>query len=124
MKACLRLILAVLTATIACECAAYELSTHGAITLKAYQRSLLAQDPHLTADLGIDVNAADPFSGLFGPLYFDVEGGQSFPREASDFEISRTPPGYKKPLSVAGWLILGAIQEDALTAIGCGGGDL
>ena len=124
MRPCHSLILALLTATAACKSIAYELSTHGALTLKAYERSVLAGDPRLTADLGFDVHATDPFSGFYGPLYFDVAGGQSFPREASDFEISRMPPGFRRPLSVAGWLILGAIREDDLTTSGCGISDL
>ncbi|MDH4192408.1 MAG: hypothetical protein OEW21_19655, partial [Betaproteobacteria bacterium] len=46
---------------------AYELATHGALTYQAYQRSILAQNPKMLTDLGIE-NRAEPF----GRVHFDI----------------------------------------------------
>src|SRR5258708_4185094 len=124
MKTLVPWILSLAATTAALESAAYELNTHGALTLAAYERSLLARDPRVSADLGFDINAVDPFSGQYGPLYFDVTGSRLFPRDANAFEFSRMPKGFEEPRSIAGWLIGGAIREDDLTSLGCRTSDL
>ncbi len=107
-----------------CECAAYELSTHGVATLGAYERSILARDPRVAGDLGLDTSAMDPFDGLLGPAYWDGVGDRFFPRQISVFEQRRMPNNFTRPLSIAGWLIRGAIREDDLTTGGCVSSDL
>lgn len=39
---------------------AYELGTHAALTEKAYEASVLATDPSLLQQLGIDIYVQDP----------------------------------------------------------------
>lgn len=87
---------------------AYELATHGAITQKAYESSLLMQDQQLLKDIGIEdgVNA-------FGRRYYDVSGVVVNERKQNLFEnkIIKGDLGVEE-LSIAGWLMRGAIRED------------
>src|SRR5258706_7098388 len=100
------LALALVTLAWPFDCPAYELSTHGALTLEAYGRSLIARDPRLGEDLGFDANAENPFDGLRGPAYWDASSDRFFPRQAIAFDPSRMPPSINDhhSLSVAGWL--------------------
>src|SRR5260221_13792 len=120
------LALALVTLAWPFDCPAYELSTHGALTLEAYSRSLIARDPRLGEDVGFDAKAEDPFDGLLGPAYWDASADRFFPRQASAFDLSRMPRSIRdhQSLSVAGWLVRGAIREDDLTTGGCVSSDL
>lgn len=104
---------------------AYELATHGRLTYEAYKRSSLvpnpdnSDDPQLAKNLGIDLRNTD----VFGSTYFDISGSEVRERTANQFERNeKRMPDSVDPLSVAGWLLRGAIREDdwqAMDAPGC-----
>lgn len=90
----------------------YELATHAAITKNAIDRSVIGSDPQFLKNLGIDLTANNPF----GEFYFDVSGSEAQTRSVNDFEKGFMPQG-SQPLSLAGWLLRGAIREDDWTDV-------
>lgn len=84
---------------------AYELATHGRLTLHAYQRSVTASD-YVVDGLGITVDA-------LGGNYYDIYRGDIHARTKNDFEQAEPRmPRDVDPLSIVGWLMRGAIRED------------
>jgi hypothetical protein len=90
---------------------AYELTTHAAMTQKAYQRSNLVEDPDLLRNLGID-SIAQPFGSRF--LYLDFpSAGSALPRTYYSFEGTIITEDLNvDELSIPAWLMSGAIRED------------
>ncbi|TND06980.1 MAG: hypothetical protein FD120_148, partial [Gammaproteobacteria bacterium] len=96
--------------------AAYELVTHGMLTYKAYQRSVLA-DTGMQEMLGIE-NGEKPF----GEGYYDIDSMNgvfetSITRKQNVFEekIIKEDVDVRFSLSIEGWLMTGAIREDDIT---------
>jgi hypothetical protein len=89
-----------------------EFTTHTTITKNAFERSVFGSDPQFAKNLGIDPTAYSPF----GECYFDVFGAEVRTRTVNDFEKGFMPQG-SQPLSVAGWLLRGAIREDDWTGV-------
>jgi hypothetical protein len=87
---------------------AYELATHGILTQKAYERSILNTDDKFLKDLGIDRTDLNPF----GEYYYDVSGTEIRERQRNDFEKGKMPNEGRDFLTVQGWLLRGAIRED------------
>ncbi len=98
---------------------AYELATHGMLTYKAYQRSVLA-NPDYQDILGIE-NGNNPF----GESYYDIDllnwtnaEEEIFSRKQDTFEQKKIRVDLSKiigpmcSLSIKGWLMTGAIRED------------
>ena len=84
---------------------AYELATHGRLTLHAFQRSIADTD-YMLNGLGITTDT-------LGNDYYDVYRGNIYTRSKKDFE--QTEPRMPKnvdPVSIVGWLMRGAIRED------------
>ncbi len=92
---------------------AYELATHGILTEKAYERSMLVTDPQLLKSFGLD--ASNP--NVFGEIYYDVFGTEVKERKQNDFEKSKMPNEGRDFLTIKGWLLRGAIREDDWTDI-------
>lgn len=90
---------------------AYELATHGALTEKAYELSVLTTDPQLLKSLGIDTSKTN----VFGEAYYDVSGNDVRERTQNDFEKDKMPNRGRDFLTVKGWLMRGAIREDDYT---------
>ena len=99
---------------------AYELATHGTLTYKAYQRSVLV-DTDLVEILGIE-NGESPF----GNKYYDVDSMNGIlerrkERNQDSFENLFMVEKLKDSLgiiearSIEGWLLTGAIREDDIT---------
>ncbi len=95
---------------------AFEFGTHGVITYKAWLQ-FQQRNPQALTNLGI-VDVADPFST---DRYYDLLQGQARPRTVNDFEaglldklVNNGANGLTRnePVSVAGWLVRGAIRED------------
>ncbi len=98
---------------------AYELATHGMLTYKAYQCTVLA-DPGFQDILGIE-NGKTPFGDDFYDvrlLNWAITGEDIFSRKQDTFErriIStrlKESIGAIEPSSIEGWLMTGAIRED------------
>ena len=87
---------------------AYELSTHGLLTDKAYERSNLGVDTALFDQLGVNATNLK----VFGESYYDVSGNEIGSRSQNDFEKQRMPSKGLGFLTVKGWLMRGAIRED------------
>ncbi len=85
---------------------AYELATHARLTDAAYTQSIL-KDSEFIKQLGINANDPAPF----GTTYYDVSGTGARERERNAFE-RRFMADDAQPLSIAGWLMGGAIRED------------
>jgi hypothetical protein len=106
------------TLFISCTAFAYELATHGAMTERAYEASILTTDASLLQQLGINVYTQNPSTATnpFGNIYYDVSGAQIKERSANNFEnkiIERDLGTFGiQPLSLPGWLLRGAIRED------------
>lgn len=111
-----RWLLFIVTFSGSCSLQAYELATHGALTQKAYERSVLRNPqagPALLKDLGINPAVPKPF----GDSYFDIWAVNAYPREAQEFEGAIIDGELKvEPLSIQGWLMRGAIREDDVPA--------
>jgi hypothetical protein len=86
---------------------AYELATHARITQTAYMKSILATDTTLLDNLGIQI-----MDYPFGENYCDLSGATAKERGVSDDLELKYMPSSAKPLSIAGWLMRGAIRED------------
>jgi hypothetical protein len=98
---------------------AYELATHGLLTLRAFQVSKLGSSPALLANLGIDVFTV-PQSTNQNPLgtrYIDM-GVDLRLRSAGTYEQDYMPDrklGFSRnsdALKLESWLMRGAIRED------------
>ena len=86
---------------------AFELSTHGAVTRESYG-TVIARNPNLLQGLGINDG-----SDAFGDTYFILVGQTPVERPAAPaFEGVRIRALNVPPLSVAGWLMRGAMRED------------
>jgi hypothetical protein len=101
---------------------AYELGTHARLTYKAYEQSVLSSDESLVMSLGIDGLVLSSPASPFGNVYLDIGGTNVPERKANAFEktymVERSdnsnpviPPSVSD-LSLAGWLMRGAIRED------------
>ncbi|MEX2164321.1 MAG: hypothetical protein WD823_08775 [Sulfuricaulis sp.] len=88
---------------------AYELATHGAITNEAHKRSIL-MDGEFLKQLGINLQTKP--EEPFGSIYYDVSGADVKTRESNSFEDTIIKRLGAQPLSIAGWLLRGAIRED------------
>ncbi|MGB5177993.1 MAG: hypothetical protein WBP44_04600, partial [Gammaproteobacteria bacterium] len=90
----------------------FELATHGRMTFEAYQKSLLASNIALLADLGLE-DTPKPF----GESYMDHDGSVVKERDAPNKEFTQK---YivehlklkSQSFTIAGWLMRGAIRED------------
>ncbi len=60
----------------------YELATHGAITQKVYENSILAKDPQLLKNFGVNTSTKN----LFGSIYYDMSGSLVRLRKERSFE--------------------------------------
>ncbi|MDH5648494.1 MAG: hypothetical protein OEY67_02460 [Gammaproteobacteria bacterium] len=92
---------------------AYELETHGAMTLKAFDR-VLQEDDQLISRLGIVL-----IQNNLGTSYYDASDNLIYERSIDKFEkrIMEEVDKEIKPQSLPGWLLRGAIREDDLGEI-------
>lgn len=92
------------------DVSAYEIATHGVITQKAYQRSVLLYDAQLLADFGL----SDRVDNIGGYTYYDISGSEIQARYGKVFEknIIETVDKSVNVYSIQGWLMRGAIRED------------
>lgn len=88
---------------------AMEINTHGVMTLKSYERSIL-KDENLFSSLGININNNNPF----GKIYYDISDSTVL-----NGLVNYKPTGkiifqdFQQPLySIQGWLMRSAIRED------------
>lgn len=103
----LRRIFLVVTSLITIDANAYELQTHGHLTFHAYYLSNLANVKILDG-LGLS-DDADPF----GNYYLEVIASDTYLRKRVKFEEENNRmPQDSEALSIAGWLMRGAIRED------------
>jgi hypothetical protein len=87
---------------------AYELRTHAAITEQAVLGSSIS-DPERTDELGISNDSTNPFDDK----YYDVHKSNVVEILADKFENTIIDDDIgAEPLSIAGWLMRGAIRED------------
>ena len=90
---------------------AFELATHGLLTYRAYEESVISTDPLLVESYGIE-----DMEEVFDKDYMDVSGSSIMLRTAPDvfsreiIENTLHLPG--KSFTAAGWLMRGAIRED------------
>src|SRR5207253_10655238 len=95
----------------------FELVTHAAITKSAYSR-FMRDSPTKFAELGVLSFLSEPLPRpIFGHLYYDVSidptiGRLVLTRHDWDFEGTIIDTLGEDPLSIAGWLMRGAIRED------------
>ena len=90
---------------------AFEVTTHGAITQKAWAR-FLAVDPDVLKRLGIR-DTDDAFNTASYYDFRPTDGGNPLTRNALDFEGQKIKENLGgQPFSVSGWLMRGAIRED------------
>jgi hypothetical protein len=105
----------------------YELVTHGQLTQKAYEKSILFNPQNLQPSqafanrLGITPWIFAPLSAQrqvpFGTTYYDLGVAGPGAREATSFEGQRMPRAVDEGISPAqylinGWIMRGAIRED------------
>jgi hypothetical protein len=97
---------------------AYELATHGLLTLRAFQISKLGSSTALQANLGIDVfTVPQPAKqNPFGTRYVDM-GSELRLRSAGTYEQRFMPRQFgfnisSDALKLESWLMRGAIRED------------
>ena len=84
----------------------YELSTHGSITQRTYQR-VIQDKPELLPTLGLSDSAQ-----RLGDFYFDNYRGDIRTRQPDLFEGRIIQTLGSSVLSLEGWLMRGAIRED------------
>jgi hypothetical protein len=103
----MRCALVVALAAVPTGAESFGVNTHAAITLAAFERSVLVRDPTMASRLGV------PAAGLLRDQYVDVGDHGFFVRHANDFE-DRIIRGtfLRDPRSIVGWIMRGAIRED------------